>query len=42
MQAMQATVLIAIVKERPKPGILADHMPVGILNTLSKIAERRN
>ncbi len=40
MQAMQAADLIAIVKNKTTTRALADHRPVGIPNTLSKIADR--
>ncbi len=40
MQAMQAANLIASVINMTAPGTLADHMPMGILKTLSKIANK--
>ena len=39
MQAMKTTDLIAIVKDSPAQGILADQRPVGIPNALSKITD---
>jgi hypothetical protein len=39
MQAMHAADLVAIVKDKPSSEILTDHRPVGILNTLRKIAD---
>ncbi len=40
MKAIQAVVIIAIVKDEPSSGIFADHRSVGIPNTLSKIVDK--
>ena len=40
MQAMLAEDLISIVKNQTFPWALSDHKPVGIPNTLSKVAEK--
>ncbi len=40
MQSMHPAKIIAIVKDIPPPGILADHRPMVLLDTLGKIADK--